>query len=40
MANNLQEIIVTNLLYNEVYALKVFPFTKVEYFEPPYTELF
>lgn len=39
MANNLQEIIVTNLLYNEDYAHKVYPFTKVEYFEPPYTEI-
>lgn len=39
MANNLQEIIVTNLLYNEDYAHKVFPFTKVEYFEPPYTDI-
>lgn len=39
MANNLQEIIVSNLLYNEDYAHKVFPFTKVEYFEPPYTDV-
>lgn len=39
MANNLQEIIITNLLYNEDYAHKVYPFTKVEYFEPPYTEI-
>lgn len=39
MASNLQEKIVANLIFNEDYARKVYPFVKTEYFDAPYSTI-